>query len=89
MTASTLDTHEWINSFHASVEAQLAEIHPSARGICREWIHDMHQAADAGDMHELARLIQLTQDKILDELIWEEDKQRSAADPRYVPRCMR
>ena len=46
----------------------------------------MHMAVDAADMAELARLVQLTQDKIADELFWEEQKRRSAADPRYVVR---
>jgi hypothetical protein len=89
MTAVALNMHEWIIAFHASVEDRLYEIHPSARGICREWIIDMHQAADAGDAEEVARLMVLTHDKIADELIWEEDKLRSATDPSYVPRCVR
>jgi len=83
------DAHDWIDSFCASVEPQLADIHPSARSICREYIRDMHRAATAGDMQELARLLALTQDKIAEELIWAEHVLRSAADRHYVPRCMR
>jgi hypothetical protein len=89
MTAAALDIHEWILTFHATVEAQLAEIHPSAQCICLEWIGEMHAAANAGDMDEVARLVEITQDKIADERTWEEDKLRSAADPHYLPRCMR
>jgi hypothetical protein len=89
MSAVALDMHEWIVAFHARVEAKFSDIHPSALCICREWITDMHHAADAGDMAKVARLMVLTRNKIADELIWEEDKLRSAADPSYVPRCMR
>jgi hypothetical protein len=89
MTAIALDMHEWIIAFLSSVEAKFADIHPSARCSCREWIIDMHRAADAGDMQEVARLMMLTHKKIIDELEWEEDVLRSAADPSYVPRCLR
>jgi hypothetical protein len=41
------------------------------------------------DRDNVARLLQLTQDKIADELFWEEEKQRSAADPSYVVRYFR
>jgi hypothetical protein len=78
--------HEWIDTFHDSMAAQLEEIHPSAQCICHEYFGEMHMAIDAGDMTEFARLLQ---DKIADELMWEEDKLLSAADPSYVPRCMR
>lgn len=86
MSASALDMHEWIVTFCDSTAAQLEEIHPSAQCICHEYFGDMHIAVDAADMTELAWLLQLTQDKIADELFWEEQKRRSAADPRYVVR---
>jgi hypothetical protein len=89
VSANAVDMHEWINNFSDSLAEQLEQIHPSAQRICHEYLGEMHSAADAGEMDELARLITLTQDKIADELIWEEDKLRSAADPSYIPRCMR
>jgi hypothetical protein len=86
MSASVLDLHEWVDAFRDGVSAQLAEIHPSARCICREYFGEMHMAVEAADMAELARLVKLTQDRIADELFWEEQKRRAAADPRYVVR---
>jgi hypothetical protein len=71
------------------VAAQVAQIRPSAQGICGEYFAEMHAAAQAGDSEELARLVRLTQDKIADELQWGEDKAHSAIDPTYIPRCMR
>jgi hypothetical protein len=52
--------HEWIDTFHDSMAAQLEEIHPSAQCICHEYFGEMHMAIDAGDMTEFARLLQLT-----------------------------
>ena len=89
MSASALNMYEWIDTFHDSMAAQLEEIHPSAQCICHEYFGEMHMAIEVGDMAEFARLVKLTQDKIADELEWEQDKLRSAADPHYVPRCMR
>jgi hypothetical protein len=87
--SDALAIYDWINAFHESVEPQLEQIHPSARRICQEYFSEMHEAAHIGNMDELARLTALVQDKIADELAWEEDKLRSAADPSYIPRCMR
>ena len=89
MSASALDMHAWVIAFRDGMAAQLQEIHPSAQCICHEYFGDMHMAVDAADMAELARLVQLTQDKIADELFWEEQKRRSAADPKYVVRYFR
>ena len=89
MSASATDLHRWIEDFHESVAAQLDEIHPMAAGSCREYFGEMHDAVAVSNMAELARLVRLTRDKIADELEWEEDKERSAADPAYVPRCLR
>jgi hypothetical protein len=75
--------HEWVDAFRDNMAAQLEGVHPSAR------FGEMHMAVDAGDMAEFARLLQLTQDKIADELFWEEEKQRSAIDPSYVVRYVR
>jgi hypothetical protein len=85
MSASAISMHEWVNTFRDSVSAQI-QIHPSAQGICREYLNAMHSAVEAADMDELARLCALTQDKILDELHWEEQKRRSADDPHHVVR---
>jgi hypothetical protein len=49
----------------------------------------MHHAAAMGELAEFKRLLALLNHKIKDELEWEEDKARSAADPDYIPRCMR
>jgi hypothetical protein len=81
--------HEWIDTFRDSVSVQMEEIHPSAQCICHEYFGEMHMAVDAHDTAEFARLLQLTQDKIADELFWEEEKQRSAADPSYAVRYFR
>jgi hypothetical protein len=89
MSAGALDMHEWVATFRDSMAAQLEEIHPSAQCICHEYFGEMHMAIEAGDMAEFARLLQLTQDKIADELFWEEEKQRSAADPSYAVRYFR
>jgi hypothetical protein len=89
MTACALNMHQWIEDFRASVAAQIAQIHPSAQCICHEYFGDMHAAAHAGDPDELARLVRLTQDKIADELFWEEEKRRSAVDPSYRVRHFR
>jgi hypothetical protein len=82
MSAGALSMHDWIDTF--SVSVQLEEIHPSAQCICHESFNEMHMAVEAGDMSEFARLLRLTQDKFADESFWEEEKQRSAADPNYV-----
>jgi hypothetical protein len=74
MSASAPGMHEWIDTFRDS--AQLEQIHPSAQCIFGEIM-----AIEAGDMTEFARLLRLTQDKIADELEWEEDKLCSADDP--------
>jgi hypothetical protein len=88
MTAAALNVHEWIIAFHASVEAKLADLHPSARCICREWIIDTHRAADAGDMHEVARLMVMAHDKIEEELGWRNDvPARDAVFPRPEISC--
>jgi hypothetical protein len=79
--------HDWIDTFRDSMAA--LEIHPSAQCICHEYFSEMHMAIEAGDMTEFARLLRLTQDKIADELFWEEEKRRSAADPNYVVRYFR
>jgi hypothetical protein len=55
--AKSNNTHEWIDAFHASVSAQIEQIHPSARCICGEYFNEMRRAAEAADMDELARLI--------------------------------
>jgi hypothetical protein len=89
VAVSARDLHEWIDTFRASMAAQLEEIHPSAQCICHEYFGEMHMAITAGEMPEFTRLLQLTQDKIADELCWEEEKRRSAADPRYVVRYFR
>ena len=81
--------HEWVDTFRDRVSVQLEEMHPSAQCICHEYFNEMHMAVGAHDMAELARLLQLTQDKIADELFWEEEKQRSAADPSYAVRYFR
>jgi hypothetical protein len=89
MSASALPAHDWINTVHDSLRPQLDEIHPSAQRICHEYLRELHDAVEAGDMTEFARLLELLQDKISDELTWQEDKLRSADDPSYIPRCMR
>jgi hypothetical protein len=89
VSASALDLHAWITGFREGMAAQIDEIHGSAKCICHEYFGDMHRSVDAADMAELARLVQLTQDKIADELFWEEQKRRSAADPKYVVRYFR
>jgi hypothetical protein len=89
MTASALNMHEWIDTFRDSMAAQLEEIHQSAQCICHEYFGEMHMAIEAGDMTEFARLLRLTQDKIADELHWEEEKRRSSLDPKYVVRYFR
>ena len=87
MSASAINM--WIDAFRDSVSAHIDLIHPSAQCICGEYFNEMHRAAAAADMDELGRLIALTQNKIADELEWEEDKARAAADRNYVPRCIR
>ena len=77
MTTCALNTHEWIEDFRASVAVQIDEIHPMAQCICHEYFGEMHTAAHAGDLDELARLVQLTQDKIASKLAWEEQKERT------------
>lgn len=89
MTDRALNIHRWIEDFHNNVAEQLEQIHPLAKGACEEYFAAMHVAAQAHDSAELARLVQRTRDKIADELMWEEDKLLSAADPSYVPRCCR
>ena len=89
MSADALSMHDWIDTFRDSMAAQLQEIHPSAQCICHEYVSEMHMAIEAGDMTEFARLLRLTQDKIADELFWEEEKQRSAAYPSYPVRHFR
>jgi hypothetical protein len=89
VSANALNIFEWFETFRTSVSAQLDRIHPSAQCICHGYIGEMRMAIEAGDMTEFTRLLRMTQNKIADELEWEEDKRRSAADPRYVPRCCR
>jgi hypothetical protein len=89
MSATALNAHDWINTFRDSLLPQLDGIHPSAQRHCHDYLNELHDAVNAGDMTEFARLLHLLQDKISDELIWEEDKLRSANDRNYVPRCMR
>jgi hypothetical protein len=86
VSAGALDIHEWVDAFRDNMAAQLEGIQPTARCICHEYFGEMHMAVDAGDMAEFTRLLQLTQDKIADELFWEDEKQRSAVDPSYVVR---
>jgi hypothetical protein len=83
---TAIDLHDFINAFSDSIPEA---IHPSAQGICRGYVLDMHEAVHVGDMAEFARLMKLARDKIADELEWHEDCLRSADDPSYIPRCMR
>lgn len=89
MTACSLNMHQWIEDFRASVAEQIAQIHPHAQAICGEYVTDMHAAAHAGDSDELARLVQRTQDRIADELFWNDEVEHSAADPSYRVRYSR
>jgi hypothetical protein len=89
MNARGMSMYHWIEAFRASLAPQIEQIHPSAQCICHEYFSKMHRAADASDTDELARLIALTQNKIMDELFWEEEKRRNAADPHYRVRYMR
>jgi LPS O-antigen subunit length determinant protein (WzzB/FepE family) len=86
MTDAAIDLHDFINAFYNSIPAH---IHPMAQGACRGYVQDMHDAVNAGDMAEFARLVKIAKDKIASEIEWEEDKARSAADPKYIPRRMR
>jgi hypothetical protein len=89
MTAQRATMFGFINELRHSLLPQLEKIHPSASGACLGYIEEMHYAPTMGDMTEVKRLMALLQYTIKDELEWEEDKRLSAADPDYVPRCMR
>jgi hypothetical protein len=86
---TALRLHEWINTFRDSMSAQLEQVHPSAQCICSEYFSEMHHAAAADDMAEFARLVELVQDRIADELFWAEQVRHAAADPSYVVRYSR
>jgi hypothetical protein len=53
------------------------------------YLAEMEDAIARGDNAKLNRLLRLVQNTIADELECEEDKERSAYEPGYVPRCMR
>jgi hypothetical protein len=89
MSASATLMQEWFGAFRDSVSSQLDEIHPSAARACRGYLADMQNAIERGDNAKLTRLLRIVQNKIADELEWEEDKERAADDPSYIPRCMR
>jgi hypothetical protein len=89
MSASATSMQEWFGAFRDSVSSQLDEIHPSAARACRGYLAEMEDAIARGDNAKLNRLLRLVQNTIADELECEEDKERSAYEPGYVPRCMR
>ena len=89
MSASATSMHEWFGNVRDSVSAQLDEIHPSAARACRGYLAEMEDAIARGDNAKLNRLLRLVQNTIADELECQEDKERSAYEPGYVPRCMR
>ena len=86
MSASAIDIHEWTSALRDSV---LDYIHPLALDSIHKWIDAMERAADVGDDTTVARLTADVQQKIRSEVEWEEDKELSAADRSYVPRCCR
>jgi hypothetical protein len=49
----------------------------------------MENAIAHNDNAKLTRLLRRVQNTIADEIEWEEDKERSAYEPGYIPRCMR
>jgi len=89
MSASAASMCDWFSAFRESVLPQLSEIHPSAAYVCRGYLAEMEDAIARGDNAKLNRLLRLVQNTIADELECEEDKERSAYEPGYVPRCMR
>jgi hypothetical protein len=78
MTAAAINLHDFIDTFRASVQEQLGEIHPSPANACCGYFEQMHDAARIGNMDEVSRLTALVQHTIAEELEWEEDKLRSA-----------
>lgn len=85
MSASAISLHEFIEAFRQEVEA--LAIHPCVAIAGRTWA--MHDAVERGDLASFAYLLRQAQAKVSDELEWEEDKERSAIDPSYIPRCCR
>ena len=89
MSASAASMCDWFSAFRESVLPQLSEIHPSAAYVCRGYLAEMEDAIAHDDNARLTRLLRRLQNTIADELEWEENKERAAYEPGYIPRCMR
>jgi len=62
---------EFYAAFAQKVAPELAGMHPAGATHIEHWLHEMHDAAHAGQPHEVARLARMVSAQIAQEREWE------------------